>query len=381
MAVANGSGQRVTLTRIARELGVSAKTVSNAFNRPDQLSAELRARILDTARRLDFAGPDPLARAFRQGRSGMIGVIYANGLSYAFDDPAAVAFLGGVAEVIEPEGLGITLIPGSASGYEEPSRIAKAMVDGVVAYSLASDDPALNNVRQRGLSLVIVDQPYLPTMPWIGIDDERAAAEVARHVVELGHRNVGIVSFGLNRHPDRALYDLAHLPELTYEVSARRMTGYASVLLNTLGSERLSVVHMTDSTEAEGARGVHLLLDHAPALTAIICLSDRLALGAYAALGERGLTIPTDVSVVGFDDIALAQHVTPGLTTVRQPHRDKGRRAGQCLVALLRNDPAPTLQRLPHTFIERGSTSPRPHHGQAPLEPRRRSPGPLGARE
>lgn len=353
-----GPGKRVTLTRIARELGVSAKTVSNAFNHPDQLSTELRARILETANRLDYAGPDPLARAFRHGRSGMIGVIYANGLSYAFDDPAAVAFLGGVAEVVEPEGLGITLIPGSASGYGEPSQIANAMIDGVVAYSLASDDPALNNVRQRGLSLVIVDQPSVPNTPWIGIDDECAAAEVARHIVTLGHRNVGIVSFGLNRHPDRSLYDLARLPAVTYEVSARRMTGYASVLLNTPGSERLPVVHMTDSTEAEGARGVHLLLDHAPALTAIICLSDRLALGAYAALAERGHTIPDDVSVAGFDDIALAQHLTPALTTVRQPHRDKGRRAGQCLVDLLRSAHAQPEQRLPHTFIERGSTSP-----------------------
>ncbi len=354
----DGPGKRATLTRIAEEVGVSAKTVSNAFNRPDQLSAGLRAHILETATHLNYAGPDPLARAFRHGRSGMVGVIYANGLSYAFDDPAAVAFLGGVAEVIEPEGMGLTLIPGSAAGYEEPGRMAKAMIDGVVAYSLASDDPALENAWQRRLPLVTVDQPNFENIPWIGIDDERAATDIARHVVDLGHRHIGIISFGLNRQPDRALHDLARLPAMTHEVSARRMTGFARVLLKSSGIEQVPVVHMTDSTEEEGTRGARLLLDHTPTLTAIICLSDRLALGAYSAIAKRGCAIPGDISVTGFDDIALAQHVTPALTTVHQPHREKGRLAGQGLLDLLGRTSAMPEQLLHYTLVQRESTTP-----------------------
>lgn len=353
----DGPRKRATLTQIAGEVGVSAKTVSNAFNRPDQLSAGLRTRILETAERLNYGGPDPLARAFRKGRSGMVGVIYANRLSYAFDDPAAVAFLGGVSEVIEPEGMGLTLIPGSASGYEEEHHIARTMIDGVVAYSLASDDPALHNAHQRGLPIVTVDQPRLPNAPWIGIDDERAAAEIAQHVVDLGHRHIGIISFGMNRHPDRSIHDLARLPDMTFEVSSRRMAGYASVLLNAGGKERVPVVHMADSTEDEGANGARLLLDHHPAITAIICLSDRLALGAYAELGERGLAIPQNISMTGFDDVPLARHINPPLTTVRQPHREKGRLAGQRLVALLGSSNAEPEHLLPYTFVQRESTA------------------------
>lgn len=350
--------KRATLTQIADEMGVSAKTVSNAFNRPDQLSAGLRARILETAQRLNFTGPDPLARAFRQGRSGMVGVIYDNGLSYAFDDLAAVAFLGGFSEVVEPRGLGLSLIPGSASGYKEPGHIVNAMIDGVVAYSLASDGPALDTIRQRGLPIVTVDQPRIADVPWIGIDDERAASEVARHVVDLGHRNIGIISFGLNRHPDRTLQDLGRLPEISYEVSSRRMRGYGNVFLDARGIERVPVVHMADSTEDEGADGAHLLLHHHPAITAIICMSDRLALGAYAALAERGIAIPGDISVTGFDDIPLALHLTPPLTTVRQPHREKGHLAGQRLLDMLAGTDAELERLLSYTFIQRDSASP-----------------------
>lgn len=353
----SGPRKRATLTQIANEVGVSAKTVSNAFNRPDQLSAGLRARILETAQRLNFAGPDPLARAFRQGRSGMVGVIYENALSYAFDDPAAVAFLGGFSEVVEPRGLGLSLIPGSTSGYEEPGPILNAMIDGVVAYSLASDDPALDTARQRGLPIVTVDQPRLATVPWIGIDDEGAASEVAQHVVALGHQNIGIISFGLNRQPDRSLHDLGELPQITLEVSARRTAGNARVLLSSHGIGRIPVAHMADSTEAEGARGAHLLLQHRPGITAIICLSDRLAVGAYAALDERGIAIPDQISVTGFDDIPLASHLAPPLTTVRQPHREKGRLAGHCLLALLEGTNADPEHLLPYTFEERDSTS------------------------
>lgn len=355
--MANDPGKRASLTRIANELGVSAKTVSNAFNRPDQLSADLRVRILETARRLGYAGPDPLARAFRMGRSDTVGVIYENGLSYAFDDPAAVTFLGGLAEVVEPVGMGLTLIPGSAAGYGEPGRIATSMIDGVVAYSLASDDPALANVRDRQLPLVTVDQPRLSGVPWVGIDDERAAAEVAEHLVSLGHRTVGIVSLGMNLAADRGLHELGRLPPITLEVSARRMAGYAHVLLARPGAGPVPVVHMADSTETEGAQGARILLQNAPDVTALICLSDRLAVGAYDALRERGRAIPDDVAIVGFDDIALARHLVPPLTTVSQPHREKGRLAGRALISLLDGDPAPVGDPLPATLVVRASTA------------------------
>ena len=114
MGVNPKSGERrATLKEVAAELGVAPSTVSNAYNRPDQLSAALRERVFETARRLGYPGPDPLARGLRRRRAGAIGVLYDNRLSYAFADPAEVLFLQGVSMVTEEEGLGLLLLSGA----------------------------------------------------------------------------------------------------------------------------------------------------------------------------------------------------------------------------------------------------------------------------
>lgn len=341
---------RASLRRLAEELGVSAKTVSNAFNRPDQLSAALRERILGLARERGYAGPDPAARAFRRGRSGMVGVIYANALSYAFANPAAVAFLSGVADVLETEDVGLALIAGSAGTARSAEVLGRAVVDGVIAYSLAADDPALVAARQRGRPTVTVDQPRPVDGPWVGIDDRTAAREVAATLVSAGHLRVGIVSFAMNRSAGGEIVSLAALPPLTLEVTARRLAGYAEALAGVPGLEAVLVSHGRDSTTAEGRAGAESLLDARPDLTALICLSDQLAEGAVAALTARGLTVPDDVSIVGFDGTAtrLANGVT--LTTVAQPHADKGHEAARLLLAALRGDATRSIT-LPHRLI------------------------------
>ena len=135
-----GSGwHRVTLTRIARELGVSAMTVSNAYNHPGRLSEALRERIFETAGRLGYYGPDPVGRSLRRQRTDVVGVLYSNPLSYAFDDPAAVSFLGGLSSVTEEADLGLLLVPaagGGESSERDPRAAAQAAVDGFVIYSM-----------------------------------------------------------------------------------------------------------------------------------------------------------------------------------------------------------------------------------------------------
>src|SRR5690554_5602608 len=104
------SDKKVTLKRIADELGIATSTVSNAYNRPDQLSKELREKILDTAHRLGYTGPDPAARSLRRGVSNALGVVYPSQLSYAFTDPAAALFIQGIAQQAEEEGFALVLI-------------------------------------------------------------------------------------------------------------------------------------------------------------------------------------------------------------------------------------------------------------------------------
>src|SRR4028118_2379874 len=109
-------GERVTLARIAEELDVSAMTVSNAYNHPDRLSGALRERIFETAGRLGYHGPDPVARSLRRQRTDVVGVLYSGPLSYAFEDPAAVSFLSGLSSATEEADLGLLLVPAARGG-------------------------------------------------------------------------------------------------------------------------------------------------------------------------------------------------------------------------------------------------------------------------
>ncbi|WP_345714374.1 LacI family DNA-binding transcriptional regulator, partial [Kineococcus glutinatus] len=186
--------RQVTLRHVADELGISAKTVSNAFTRPDQLSAQLRERVLATAERLGYPGPNPLAAGLRRGRTGAIGVAYDNGLSYAFEDPVAVQLLAGATSVAERAGTGLLLVPGSADPRRSAAAVTGAVLDGLLASSLPHDDPVLRAALARRIPLVVIDQPHpeqLRTVgptppPWVGIDDRAAARTAAEHVLRLG---------------------------------------------------------------------------------------------------------------------------------------------------------------------------------------------------
>src|SRR5918997_4571195 len=121
--------RRATAKEVAAEAGVSPATVSNAYNRPDQLSPEVRERIFAMARDLGYAGPDPVARGLRGRRTGVMGVLYPDRLSYAFADPVSVMFLEGVSEAAEEAGLGLLLVPGTPREERGLAAVGEAAVD------------------------------------------------------------------------------------------------------------------------------------------------------------------------------------------------------------------------------------------------------------
>lgn len=361
------AGRRVTLQEVAAELGVSAKTVSNAYGRPDQLSAGLRARVLAAAERLGYPGPDPLAAGLRRGRVGALGVAYANSLSYAFDDPVSVALLGGITSVAERAGAGLLLASGSGSDGPGAGPVRSAVIDGLVVASLADDDPVLPVVTARRLPLVVLDQPDAGRLrdhdgvawPWVGVDDRWAADHAAQHLLDLGHRRLGVVSFALGRPPVRATVDEGAQAASSYAVTRRRLAGYHDAVRRAgLDWARVPVVTGTDSTAVEGATAARTLLAATPRPTALLCLSDRLAEGALDAVARLGLRVPDDVSVVGFDDAAPAARL--GLTTIRQPHRRKGELAATALLDLLAGRPPEPVRRLPVELVVRSSSGPAP---------------------
>lgn len=346
------------MKEVAAEVGVSPATVSNAYNRPDQLSPELRERVFEAARRLGYSGPDAMARGLRRRRAGAVGVLYEDRLSYAFADPAAVLFLQGVSVATEEAGLGLLLLSGAPGEKRDPEAISGAVVDGFVVYSMSDEDLLVDAVLERRLPVVLVDQPRVSGLPFVGIDDGGAARAAAEHLVGLGHRRFGVVSFALAHEPTGGLADAERQKVTTYSVTRSRLRGYAAAIEAAgLSWNDVPVYEHFESAPKEGRKAAESLLTQESRPTAILALSDQLALGVLDAARRLGLSVPEDVSVVGFDDVPDAARATPPLTTVHQPHVEKGLLAGRLLIAQLRDEELLSPELLPTRLVVRGSTA------------------------
>lgn len=351
----------VTLNDVARVVGVSRATVSNAYNRPDQLSAALRERIMDTARQMGYAGPDPAARSLRRGVTESIGVALTETLSYAFSDSAAIGFLHGLARRTEAVGLSLLLIP--AAPLEHPNVVRDAIVDGFVVYSMPDDDAHVGAVLERQQPAVFVDQPFVPGVHFVGVDNRAASRRLMEHLLERGHREVAVVSFPCGTDGARGRADLERQATTTRRVTRERLGGYRDALEAAgLGWQRIVVEERLRSDEDEGFDAGLSLLAERPRPTAIVAMSDHLALGVLRAARQLGVSVPGDLSVVGFDDIPAAAASSPGLTTVRQPLMEKGMLAAELLLrSLAAAAPLPAeVHALPTELLVRGSTGPAP---------------------
>jgi DNA-binding LacI/PurR family transcriptional regulator len=346
---------RVTLQTIADRVGVSRMTVSNAFSRPDQLSPELRQRILSAADDLGYVGPDPAARALARGRTGAVGILLTDSLRDAFHDEVATTFLGAIADELEPSGLALTLLsPGR--GDIIPAR--DVPMDGAFVYSCDTASPSVDWLRRRKLPLVYVDHTPVDDAPSVNIDDRSGARAAAEHLVEFGHRRVGILTasftgpHGLVTNPVSAAD--AH-------VTTQRMLGWSDGL-GAVGIRPL-VMQFPHDEEHLGYGGARTLLETAERPTALLCFSDVIAAGAVRAAHDLGLNVPSDISIVGFDDSRLAARIRPALTTVRQDVVAKGHIATSMLTALIERLKSGAIETpaehvvLPTALVVRDSTA------------------------
>jgi DNA-binding LacI/PurR family transcriptional regulator len=351
-----------TLASLAAELGVSRTTVSNAYNRPDQLSPELRERVLETARRLGYPGPDPVARSLRTRQAGAVGLLLTETLSYAFRDPAAIKFLEGLAMACEEAGQGLLLVPASpeADERETAAAVHRAGVDGFVVYSVPDDDPNLAAVLQRPLSTVVCDQPRVGSVDHVGIDDRAAMDSLGRYLIGLGHHRIGVVCMRLGRERYEGFVDSQRQRTAHFHVQRARLAGLADAFGEVpLDWSAVPVVERFDHTMVSGASAATQLLDRDPDLTAIVCTSDILALGALGEIRRRGMRVPEDLTVTGFDGIPEAERA--GLTTVGQPVLDKGLAAGRLL--LDRSSSSPRTVMLPTELMVRTTSGPAKESG------------------
>ncbi|RKN15725.1 LacI family DNA-binding transcriptional regulator [Micromonospora musae] len=347
-----------TLQAVADAVGVSRSTVSNAYARPDQLSAALRRRILETAKTIGYPGPNPTARSLRRGFVGSIGVLFTSRLSYAFTDPFAVRFLAGVSEAAERHGVSLLLVPIPSDLEDARRAVENASVDSFCVYCVGDEAWALDAINARGL-------PFVTTAPrddagpddrYVGIDERAAARGVAAHVASLGHRRVALLGDAVLPDAPAGPLRLSGVDQVPHPTTRGRLAGFADAFAEVgVAWSDLTVLTATGNDRRAAAAAVAGLFDRPDPPTAVLACSDVLALGVLDALGEDADR--PDVSVTGFDDIAEAAAV--GLTTVRQPAEEKGRISAE----LLLDPPAdPTAGHvlLPTALVVRTSTRPVP---------------------
>ncbi|MBX3143039.1 MAG: LacI family DNA-binding transcriptional regulator [Trueperaceae bacterium] len=351
-----GSPSRLTLKDIAAELGIAPSTVSNAYNRPDQLSESLRKKILDTAARLGYTGPDPAARSLRRGVSNVIGVAFAGPLSYAFTDPAAAQFIEGIAREVESAGYALMLM-GTPDEDEGVLPITTANVDGLVVQCLAEDDPVLEAALARRLPTVMVDNSGAAGYLQVSIDDEGGARAAAEHLIARGHTQLGIVAMEFGLDAVGGLAGAERQAQVSYVSVRARLDGYRAAVeaAGLTWDGNVSVYECGDNRPIDGEEAAAALLAQQPRPTALLAMSDQLAFGALSYLKDEGIAVPEEVAVVGFDDQPAAAHSTPPLTTVHQPSVEKGRQAGRLLLAQLRGESPPPSVKLPTRLIVRES--------------------------
>ncbi|MFC7404787.1 LacI family DNA-binding transcriptional regulator [Georgenia alba] len=334
---------KVTLQSIADKVGVSRMTVSNAFSRPDQLSAAMRERILTTAAELGYVGPDPAARALARGRTGAVGLLFNGPISEAFEDQVAAETVAAVGDELGRRGLALTILPPPPDETFIPAR--DVVIDGALVYACDPSSAGVAWLARRQIPLVAMDQDFGADVPAVRIDDRGGARAGAQHLLDLGHRRIGMLTIDPGS-------DTGDGPAANY-VSRERIAGWREPL----GADHEVAIAYAPYKRHDDvvAAATRLLTEHD--VTAVLCFSDAFARALYAAADAVGRAIPEDLSVVGFDDNPLGLTLVPPLTTVRQDVSAKGRLAVTALADLLQGRSV-TTQVLPTELVVRDSTAP-----------------------
>ncbi|MFC4079614.1 LacI family DNA-binding transcriptional regulator [Amycolatopsis samaneae] len=341
---------------MAEAVGVSHAAVSYAYNRPDKLSKQQRARILETAAALGYPGPNPTGRGLRTGKIGALGLVLTDSLSYAFEDPGVALLMRGISEVGELAQIALTLLPApleTTPAAASLDTLLRGVVDGFMVYAMPDRHPVLDSVLRRRLPVVTIDGPALKGHSMVGVDDRGAAREAARHLLALGHRDVGVLVSRLS--PDGRSGTASHsrVAHARDRVMKARVKGYRDAFAEA-GVGVPPVVEAGGFSAAQSRAGAETLLD-TRRVTAVLAATDVLALALLEAAASRGLRVPEDLAVVGFDDLPAAAGA--GLTTVRQPMTQKGQQAARLLLDTIGGEPGTHVVTLPTELVVRGSTA------------------------
>lgn len=333
----------VTLKDIARETGFHVSTVSRALDprARSALTEQVVQKVTETAERMGYR-PNRLAAGLRTKRTKTIGVVIPD-----ITNPLFPPIVRGIEKVIEPLGYVSIIVNTDSRRDREQGQVGVLLergVDGIIHAAVERDDPVLDEIRRAGVPFVTVNRALEdPAIPAIVNDDAEGIASMVAHLVAVGHR------------------DIAHIagPEQLSTGIERLAAFRAAAEANGLDVPEYYIARSTRLNEEEGKRCAEALLSLARPPTAILAANDRLALGAFEAIREMGLSCPDDVSVTGFNDYDFLRLIPPGLTTVRVDKQTAGRKSAELLIGMIEEPDAARETRivLPVDAVIRGSVA------------------------
>ncbi|CAN7533938.1 substrate-binding domain-containing protein [Mesorhizobium amorphae] len=355
-SLVTGNPRPVRLADIAKAAGVSHGTASNVFSRPEIVREEVRERVKAMAEAMGYAGPDPKGRLLRAGKVNAIGVATTEPLSYFFDDPFARVMMAGISEACDATGAGIALV--SAGNDEKLAwNIQSALVDGFILFCIEGGPRLVELTRERKLPFVALELGVEDdTISTIRIDNAAGARMAARHLAELGHRRFAVLTLPFVD-GSSGLVTPVRFGTAIYTATRNRLAGYFDEL-SRFGVDTAKVpVYETGNDAATTRAGLETIFAMGEPPTAILAMSDRMAMVAIEWLAERGMKVPGDVSIIGFDGVPDGALCDPPLTTIAQPIIEIGRRAARMILDF---DGAVRRETLDVELVVRGSSGPPP---------------------
>jgi LacI family transcriptional regulator, repressor for deo operon, udp, cdd, tsx, nupC, and nupG len=315
----------LNIADVAALAGVSIATVSRSLTNPDRVNRATRERVLEVVRQTGYT-PNSAARNLRAARSMMVLVVVPSLITVFFS-----ALLLGVDRALSAEGYGL-LVGNLQDGAEKEARLVDLVLsgqaDGVLLLNGHVPRGRVHSLADSPVPLVAVSVPSADEVPAVLVREREAAAAMAAHLLELGHRTFGYVTG----------------PASSY-IEHERWAGFRDALVRAGIAEAAIRRYPGDFRVGSGVTAGQLYLAEPERPTAVFAVSDEMAIGFIRAVRDGGLDVPHDVSVAGFDGIELADYCEPRLTTVRQPREQMGKAAAEILVRMMQGEAIPPESR------------------------------------
>lgn len=338
--------KRTTIIDLAKACNVSKTTISFAFNNPERIGKETYNLIMQKAKELDYI-PNPAGRNFSLKKKQTIGFLLPQHFEGTLSNPYITQVIQGIGNICNEKDYTLTLIPPFNGSMNE--AVYKVSVDGFIAMGVNVEMDIVESLERMLMPFVTIDGHPGKNMPSINIDDEKAAYDLMKEVLQNGHKKLAIVSLKESEFEKNSSIN---------SIKQTRMDGFEKALSEyglKLESPNICIYDEECILEA-GMDVASKIVKNPLNPTCIVCMSDIFAIGCITYLKQNSYKVPENYSVVGFDNIQASVIVTPHLTTIMQASIEKGEIAAKTLFDLIDGNTVETIHKvLPHQLIKRHS--------------------------